>query len=80
MRLPFLSATIVPILVGAAVAKYAGYPVDWGWLGLTILGGSLLHIGTNTSNDYFDHISGTDALNYNYSNVGLNGGSRFLSY
>ena len=63
MRLPFLSATIVPILVGAAVAKYAGYPVDWGWLGLTVLGGSLLHIGTNTSNDYFDHISGTDALN-----------------
>ena len=78
MRLPFLSATIVPILVGAAVAKYAGYPVDWGWLGLTILGGSLLHIGTNTSNDYFDHISGTDALNYNYSNVGLNGGSRSI--
>ena len=78
MRLPFLSATIVPILVGAAVAKYAGYPVDWGWLGLTILGGSLLHIGTNTSNDYFDHTSGTDALNYNYSNVGLNGGSRSI--
>ena len=78
MRLPFLSATIVPILVGAAVAKYAGYPVDWGWLGLTILGGSLLHIGTNTSNDYFDHSSGTDALNYNYSNVGLNGGSRSI--
>ena len=78
MRLPFLSATIVPILVGAAVAKYAGYPVDWGWLGLTVLGGSLLHIGTNTSNDYFDHISGTDALNYNYSNVGLNGGSRSI--
>ena len=78
MRLPFLSATIVPILVGAAVAKYAGYPVDWAWLGLTVLGGSLLHIGTNTSNDYFDHISGTDALNYNYSNVGLNGGSRSI--
>ena len=78
MRLPFLSATIVPIMVGAAVAKYAGYPVDWGWLGLTVLGGSLLHIGTNTSNDYFDHISGTDALNYNYSNVGLNGGSRSI--
>ena len=78
MRLPFLSATIVPILVGAAVAKYAAYPVDWGWLGLTVLGGSLLHIGTNTSNDYFDHISGTDALNYNYSNVGLNGGSRSI--
>ena len=80
MRLPFLSATIMPILVGAAVAKFKlasqGFSVDWSLLGLTLLGGSLLHIGTNTSNDYFDHISGTDKLNYNYSNKGLNGGSR----
>lgn len=78
MRLPFLTATFVPIFVGAAVAKMAGFPVDWGWLGLTLLGGSLLHIGTNTSNDYFDHKSGTDEINYNYSNVGLNGGSRSI--
>ena len=76
MRLPFLSATIMPILVGAAVAKFMGYTVEWSWLGLTLLGGSFLHIGTNTSNDYFDHMSGTDELNYNYSNKGLNGGSR----
>ncbi len=76
MRLPFLSATIMPILVGAAVAKFMGYSVDWYWLGLTLLGGSLLHIGTNTSNDYFDYLSGADNLNYNYSNKGLNGGSR----
>ena len=76
MRLPFLSATIMPILVGAAVVKFMGLPVDWSLLGLTLLGGSLLHIGTNTSNDYFDHLSGTDSINYNYSNKGLNGGSR----
>ena len=76
MRLPFLSATIMPILLGAAVAKFMGYSVDWSWLGLTLLGGSLLHIGTNTSNDYFDYLSGSDNLNYNYSNKGLNGGSR----
>ena len=76
MRLPFLSATIMPILVGAAVAKFMGFAVDWSWLGVTLLGGSLLHIGTNTSNDYFDHLSGTDNINYNYSNKGLNGGSR----
>ena len=36
MRLPFLSATIMPILVGAAVAKFMGFTVDWSWLGLTI--------------------------------------------
>ncbi len=78
MRLPFLSATFVPIFAGAAVASMLGETVSWGWLGLTLLGGALLHIGTNTSNDYFDHRSGTDALNYNYSNQGLNGGSRSI--
>ena len=78
MRLPFLSATFVPIFAGAAVASMLGFSVSWGWLGLTLLGGSLLHIGTNTSNDYFDHKSGTDEINYNYSNVGLNGGSRSI--
>ena len=78
MRLPFLSATFVPIFAGAAVTSMLGYEVSWGWLGLTLLAGSLLHIGTNTSNDYFDHISGTDERNYNYSNKGLNGGSRSI--
>jgi len=79
MRLPFLSATFVPIFAGAAIAAtMPGETVSWGWLGLTLLGGAFLHIGTNTSNDYFDYRSGTDALNYNYSNEGLNGGSRSI--
>ncbi len=77
MRLPFLTATFVPLLVGAAVAKFLGYDVSWGWLGLTVLGGSLLHIGTNTANDYFDHTSGTDEANYNYM-VPYSGGSRSI--
>ena len=29
-----LSATIMPILVGAAVSKFMGFNVDWGWLDL----------------------------------------------
>tara|TARA_B100000676_G_scaffold78131_1_gene77824 strand:+ start:80 stop:1357 length:1278 start_codon:yes stop_codon:yes gene_type:complete len=78
MRLPFLSATFVPIFAGAAITSMLGEPVSWSWLGLTLLAGAFLHIGTNTSNDYFDHKSGTDALNYNYSNEGLNGGSRSI--
>ncbi len=77
MRLPFLTATIVPILVGAAVANFMGFDVSWGWLGMTILGGALLHIGTNTANDYFDHTSGTDEANYNYM-VPYSGGSRSI--
>ena len=77
MRLPFLTATFIPIFVGAAVANLSGFSVDWGWLGLTLLGGSLLHIGTNTANDYFDHTSGTDEANYNYM-VPFSGGSRSI--
>ena len=77
MRLPFLTATIVPILVGGAVANFMGFDVSWGWLGLTILGGAFLHIGTNTANDYFDHTSGTDEANYN-SMVPYSGGSRSI--
>ena len=68
---------LVPLLVGAAVANFLGYDVSWGWLGLTVLGGCLLHIGTNTANDYFDHTSGTDEANYNYM-VPFSGGSRSI--
>ena len=76
MRLPFLSATIVPILLGTAVAsRYTN--IDWFYFALTMLGGSLLHIGTNTSNDYFDLTSGTDEANYNYM-VPFSGGSRSI--
>ena len=77
MRLPFLTATIVPILLGAAVAGQLGYKIDWVYFSLTMLGGFLLHIGTNTSNDYFDHTSGTDEANYNYM-VPFSGGSRSI--
>ncbi|OUW80220.1 MAG: hypothetical protein CBD77_00815 [bacterium TMED217] len=76
MRLPFLTATIVPILLGAAVAsKFV--PIDWFYFTLTMLAGFFLHIGTNTSNDYYDHTSGTDEANYNYM-VPFSGGSRSI--
>ena len=76
MRLPFLTATIVPILLGAAIAsRYVS--IDWIYFILTMLGGFFLHIGTNTSNDYFDHTSGTDEANYNYM-VPFSGGSRSI--
>ena len=76
MRLPFLTATIVPILLGAAVAsRYVS--IDWIYFALTMFGGFFLHIGTNTSNDYFDHTSGTDEANYNYM-VPFSGGSRSI--
>ena len=38
MRLPFLTATIVPILLGAAVASRF-VSIDWFYFTLTMLGG-----------------------------------------
>ena len=43
MRLPFLSATFVPIFAGAAVASMLGFTVSWSWLGLTLYL-SIIHI------------------------------------
>ena len=85
MRLPFLTASIAPILVGVAIASNhysnltepSNLQFSWLYFGLTLLGGALLQIGTNTSNDYFDHISGTDEANYNYM-VPFSGGSRSI--
>jgi 1,4-dihydroxy-2-naphthoate polyprenyltransferase len=79
VRLPFLSATLVPVLIGAAIAYYdlrATGGFDWGLLGLTLLGVALFHLGTNTANDYFDHRSGADEANF--TPTPFSGGSRVI--
>lgn len=74
-RLPFLTATIVPILLGIAVAARDGY-FSW-WLALlTLVGGAAIHIGLNTANDVFDALSGADEANYTPTQ--FSGGSRVI--
>jgi len=74
-RLPFLTATIVPILLGIAVAARGGY-FSW-WLALlTLVGGAAIHIGLNTANDIFDALSGADEGNYTPTQ--FSGGSRVI--
>jgi len=74
-RLPFLTATIVPILLGTAVAAYDGY-FSW-WLAiLTLVGGMAVHIGLNVANDIFDALSGADEANV--SPTQYSGGSRVI--
>jgi 1,4-dihydroxy-2-naphthoate octaprenyltransferase len=82
VRLPFLTATMVPVMIGAAIAAFdvqngtvAGH-FDWGLLGLTILGVAFFHLGTNTANDYFDHRSGADEANF--TPTPFSGGSRVI--
>jgi 1,4-dihydroxy-2-naphthoate octaprenyltransferase len=76
-RAPFLTATIVPILLGIAAAA-----LDFGWsfflAALTLLAGSFIHLGLNVANDVFDTMSGADAANTTPTQ--FSGGSRVVHY
>jgi 1,4-dihydroxy-2-naphthoate polyprenyltransferase len=76
-RLPFLSATFVPVLLGIAVAAFKdGF--NW-WLALlTLVGGASIHLGINVANDVFDTRSGADEANVNPTQ--FSGGSRVILY
>ncbi|MBA2569211.1 MAG: 1,4-dihydroxy-2-naphthoate octaprenyltransferase [Actinobacteria bacterium] len=76
-RLPFLTATFVPVLLGIAVAAWKdGF--NW-WLALlTVIGGASVHLGLNVANDVFDTRSGADEANVNPTQ--FSGGSRVILY
>jgi len=76
-RLPFLTATIVPVALGGVVAARDD-AFAWGWFLLAILGGILIHLGLNMANDLFDDASGADAANV--TPTPFSGGSRVLQY
>lgn len=76
-RAPFLSATLVGVLTGAAAVFATTGSVPWGLFGLVFLGTALLHMFANTANDYFDWRSGTDQANTEYI-VPFTGGSRSI--
>ena len=76
-RLPFLSATFIPIALGVAAAAFAG-DFHLGWALLTLLGGACIHLGLNTANDIFDTASGADAANTTPTQ--FSGGSRVVHY
>jgi 1,4-dihydroxy-2-naphthoate polyprenyltransferase len=78
-RAPFLTATLVPILAGAAwvSARSLVQPFPWVMFGLILVGGFALHISANTFNDYFDWRSGTDKVNNAYF-MPYSGGSRSI--
>jgi 1,4-dihydroxy-2-naphthoate octaprenyltransferase len=78
-RAPFLCATLVPVVAGAAWAAARGLaePFSWGLFGLVLLGALALHVSANTFNDYFDWKSGTDQANNDYF-LPYSGGSRSL--
>ena len=62
-RVPFLTATLVPVILGSAAAWHDFGVFSWPLFFLALFGAIFVHLGVNLSNDYFDHISGNDEAN-----------------
>jgi 1,4-dihydroxy-2-naphthoate octaprenyltransferase len=76
-RLPFLTATIVPVALGGAVAANDGR-FAWGWWLLCLLSAVAAHLAINVFNDVADADSGSDGANVNPTP--FSGGSRVIQY
>ncbi|MDP8904821.1 MAG: prenyltransferase [Chloroflexota bacterium] len=76
-RLPFLSATFIPVLIGLAIAAWHGF-FDLPSALLTIVGAAAVHLGLNVANDVFDARLGADEKNVNPTQY--SGGSRVIQY
>lgn len=74
-RAPFLTAVVVPVLLGTAVAWREG-AFHLGYFCLTLLGAVCIQLGLDMSNDYFDHLSGNDEINKELTP--FSGGSRVI--
>ncbi len=75
-RAPFLTGSIIPVALGTAVAWSETGKFNLAYFLWVLTGVSFLHLGTNLANDYFDHQSGNDWFNENFSQ--FNGGSRVI--
>ncbi len=76
-RLPFLTATIVPVALGIFIAASDGR-FDLVAALLTIIGASFVQLGLNVANDVFDTIQGADDANVTPTQ--FSGGSRVIQY
>jgi 1,4-dihydroxy-2-naphthoate octaprenyltransferase len=76
IRAPFLTASIVPVILGTAIAWNQFHLFNLLYFSLALIGVCLCHIGTNVANDYFDHTSGDDEANK--TPTPFSGGSRMI--
>ncbi|MEJ7696011.1 MAG: prenyltransferase [Candidatus Limnocylindrales bacterium] len=76
-RLPFLTATIIPVLIGIAIAATRG-SFDLVTALLTVVGASFVQLAINVSNDVFDTAQGADDANVTPTQ--FSGGSRVIQY
>jgi 1,4-dihydroxy-2-naphthoate octaprenyltransferase len=76
-RLPFLTATFVPVILGIAIAARQG-SFDLLTALLTIVGAAFVQLGLNVANDVFDSAQGADDANVTPTK--FSGGSRVIQY
>jgi len=76
-RLPFLSATIVPVVLGIVIAARQG-SFDPLTAVLTVVGAAFVQLGLNVANDVFDSAQGADEANVTPTQ--FSGGSRVIQY
>jgi 1,4-dihydroxy-2-naphthoate octaprenyltransferase len=76
-RLPFVSATLVPVALGIAVAAAHGFFDAWAAI-VTVIGAVFVQLGVNTANDVFDTSQGADDANVTPTKY--SGGSRVIQY
>ncbi|MEA2518600.1 MAG: 1,4-dihydroxy-2-naphthoate polyprenyltransferase [Chloroflexota bacterium] len=76
-RLPFLSATIVPVILGIVIAARQG-SFDLLTAVLTVIGSAFVQLGLNVANDVFDSAQGADEANVTPTQY--SGGSRVIQY
>lgn len=72
-----LLASIVPVVLGVAVAFHAMGELAWWPAIFTLIAAVAVQGGTNVLNDYFDHKNGNDAANREFVRP-FSGGSRVI--
>jgi len=77
LRAPFLTGTIIPIVLGTVIAWTRNTLFNPTFFLLALTGGIFLHLGANVVNDYFDYKSGNDTLNKEFVRP-FTGGSRTI--
>jgi len=76
-RFQFFTASVVPVIVGGAVAYWETGTFLWGYWLATLVALVLLHAAANLANDYYDHLSRNDEINVEFISP-FTGGSRFI--
>lgn len=77
LRAPFFTAVLIPVLLGTVVAWFSLGVFNLTYLVLSLVGVVCVNAGTNLANDYFDHKSGCDLADTDFSSP-FSGGSGLL--